>query len=225
MPRNETDPLLQTRDYTTAFNFAASLSDVDPTKIVFWGSSMAGGNVICAAAIDKRVRGVISQVPFVSGELVSMALGPKAQFVLADRVELTKGGSSQMIPVVPDSMEEVMSGTSPAILATPDVFPFLAELDRRNVKWEKYATAQSLFYVQSFDPRAFIRRVSPTPLLMVVGDQDVCIPPNLQLGMYAQALEPKKLHVLRGAGHFEVYYGKAFEENIKVQLDFLKEIF
>lgn len=130
-----------------------------------------------------------------------------------------------MIPIVPDSMEELISGTSKAILGTPDVFPFLAELDRRGVKWEKYATTQSSFYLQFHEPQAFIHRISPTPLLMVVGDNDLCIPTNTQLAMYAKALEPKRLHVVRGAGHFDVYYGKAFEENIGVQLDFLKTIF
>jgi fermentation-respiration switch protein FrsA (DUF1100 family) len=186
---------------------------------------MSGGNVICAAAIDKRIKAVIAQVPFVSGEFVSMALGTKkSQFVLADRAQLAKNGSSTMIPVVPESTEEAESGTSQAILSTPDVFPFLAELDRRGVKWEKLGTLQSLFYMQSHEPRSFIHRISPTPLLMVVGEQDLCVPTNLQLAMYQQAQEPKKVHVVRGVGHFGVYYGAAFEENIKVQLGFLNEV-
>jgi fermentation-respiration switch protein FrsA (DUF1100 family) len=186
---------------------------------------MSGGNVICAAAIDKRIKAVIAQVPFVGGDLVSMALGPKkCQFVLADRAQLARGDSSTMVPVVPDSIEEAESGTSQAILNTPDIFPFLAELDRRGAKAEKLATLQSLFYMQSHEPRSFIHRISPTPLLMVVGEQDQCTPTNMQLAMYQQAQEPKKLHILRGVGHFGGYYGDAFEENIKVQLEFLKAV-
>ncbi|KAH6683866.1 Alpha/Beta hydrolase protein [Halenospora varia] len=224
-PRNESDPVAQTRDYLAAFDYAASLPEVDPARIVYWGSSLAGGNVICAAAVDKRIRAVISQVPFVSGEMLDMAMGPKKQgFMLTDRSQLAKGGSSHMIAVIPDSIEEVENGTTQAVLGTPDVFPFLAELDRRNVKWEKYATMQSLFYMQSHEPKAFIGRISPTPLLMVVGEQDLCCPTRMQLAMYAQALEPKKLHVLRGEGHFGPYYGSGFEANIKIQLDFLKEV-
>jgi fermentation-respiration switch protein FrsA (DUF1100 family) len=129
-----------------------------------------------------------------------------------------------MIPVVPDHVEEVENGTTQAVLGIPDVFPFLAELDRRNVKWEKYATLQSLFYMQCHEPKAFISRISPTPLLMIVGEQDLACSTRAQLAAYAQALEPKKLHVLRGIGHFGLYYGSEFEENIKVQLQLLKEI-
>lgn len=50
---------------------------------------------------------------------------------------------------------------------------------------------------------------------MVVGEHYICMPPYLQLAMAAKAFEPKKLHVVRGAGHFEVHYGEHFEENIK----------
>ena len=226
LPRNETDPILQTRDYFAAFDYAVSLPDVDPAKIVYWGSSLSGGNVICAAALDKRIRAVIAQVPFVSGEHVSLALGPtKSQFVLADRSQLAHGGASAMIPVVPDSAAEVESGTSQAVLNTPDVIPFLAEIERRGANYEKFATLQSLFYMQSHMPIAFVRRVSPTPLLMVVGEEDLCIPTNLQLAMYQEAQEPKRVHVVHGSGHFGVYYGTAFEGNVVVQLEFLKEVF
>lgn len=215
---------MQTRDYLAAFAYAAELTEVDDTKIVYWGSSLSGGNVLCAAALDHRVRAVISQVPFVSGDLVRHGLGPsKRSFILADRGQLAKGKESAMVPVFPDSIEEVEQGTSQAILSTPDVFPFLSELDRRNVKWEKFATLQSLFYLQGHEPMTFISRISPTPLLMVVGEHDLCIPTNIQLAMYEKAQEPKKVHVIRGTGHFGPYYGAAYEENIQVQLQFLKQ--
>ncbi|TKA64531.1 hypothetical protein B0A49_10085 [Cryomyces minteri] len=223
-PRNESDPLLQTRDYSAAFDYAASLPDVDPTKIVFWGSSLAGGNAICAAAVDKRVKAVISQVPFTSGEFVSMAIGPLAGHILADHPQAVNGGSPTMWPVIPESADELQNGTSKAILNTPDVIPFLEALDHKGATTEKSVTLQSLFYMMSHEPKAFIHRISPTPLLMVVGENDLCVPTNLQLAMYQLAAEPKQVHVVRGTGHFGVYYGDKFEENIKVQVDFLNRM-
>ena len=84
---------------------------------------------------------------------------------------------------------------------------------------------QSLFYMQSHEPIAYVHRISPRPLLMVVGEHDECIPTNLQLKMFARAQEPKQVHVIRDAGHFDLYYGEKFEENIRVQLEFLRELF
>jgi hypothetical protein len=68
---------------------------------------MSGGIVICAAALDKRIRADIAQVPFVSGEFVGMASGSKkSQLVLANRVQLAKGSSSTKVPVALESVEE-----------------------------------------------------------------------------------------------------------------------
>ena len=224
LPRNESDPTMQTRDYLAAYDYVSTLPEVDPAKVVYWGSSLAGGNAICAAALDSRVRAVISQVPFVSGDIVRQELGEqKRLFILGDRARVANGDSSMMVPVIPDSMEEVEKGTSQAILATPDVFPFIAELDRRHVKWEKYATTQSLFYLQGHEPITFIHRIAPRPLLIVVGEDDLCIPTSRQLAMFEKAQDPKKVHVICGTGHFGPYYGQEFEENIREQLKFLKE--
>jgi fermentation-respiration switch protein FrsA (DUF1100 family) len=41
LPRKHTDPILQSRDYSSAFDYAVSLSAVDYSRIIFWGSSMA----------------------------------------------------------------------------------------------------------------------------------------------------------------------------------------
>lgn len=67
LPRKETNPIQTARDYSDAFDYVASLDEVDASRIVYWGTSMCGGSVLHAAAFDKRIRAVISQVPFVSG--------------------------------------------------------------------------------------------------------------------------------------------------------------
>lgn len=183
---------------------------------------MAGGNVICAGALDRRIKAVISQIPFVSGEMVSAAVPPPvAQFVLQDRARIATGAAATMLPIIPGSKEE--APTSQALLNTPDLWDFLAGLDKRGVKYENFVTSQTVLYLQSFVPAAFIHRIAPTPLLMVVGDEDGCIPPPAQLDMFEKAKEPKQLHIMKGCGHFDVYHGKAFEENVNVQIEYLKK--
>ncbi len=55
-----------------------------------------------------------------------------------------------------------------------------------------------------FEPALYISRVSPRPLLMIVGRNDLLTTPDLALAAYADALEPKKLVILDG-GHFDPY--------------------
>jgi hypothetical protein len=71
-------------------------------------------------------------------------------------------------------------------------------------KWENAVTARSTRLARMYEPGAWVSRVSPTPLLMVVASHDATTLTNLALTAYEQALEPKKLVVISG-GHFAPY--------------------
>jgi fermentation-respiration switch protein FrsA (DUF1100 family) len=47
-------------------------------------------------------------------------------------------------------------------------------------------------------------------VLFITADDDRLVPPQESEAMYARAGEPKKLVVLKGVGHYEVYGGQAF---------------
>jgi len=66
-PRQEIDPWAQVRDYRHAITYASTLPEVDAQRIGVWGSSYSGGHVLVVAAVDRRVKAVVSQVPLVSG--------------------------------------------------------------------------------------------------------------------------------------------------------------
>jgi hypothetical protein len=55
-----------------------------------------------------------------------------------------------------------------------------------------------------YEPGAFIARVSPTPLLMIVSLYDTVTITDLALACYERALEPKRLVTIAG-GHFDPY--------------------
>ncbi|RFN48882.1 hypothetical protein FIE12Z_6937 [Fusarium flagelliforme] len=220
LPRDEVDPTLQARDYLDVYNFAAAHPDVDSSKIVYWGSSMSGGNAICAAVMNKSIAALVVQVPFVSGEAISRLPGPPADLFISNR----HAGSEARVPVWPKSAEEVLNGSFKGVLKDVGAIPFIEETTRRGMKHTETCTLQSLSNITLHEPMAYIHRISPTPMLMVVGDRDVTIPTHLQLEAYEKALQPKTLKIVKGAGHFEPYYGPSFEENIAAQVEFLKTV-
>jgi fermentation-respiration switch protein FrsA (DUF1100 family) len=55
-----------------------------------------------------------------------------------------------------------------------------------------------------YEPGAFIERIAPTPLFMVLGDADVVCPTDLALAAFNRAGEPKRLELYPG-GHFSAY--------------------
>jgi cephalosporin-C deacetylase-like acetyl esterase len=65
--RQEIIPAVQCSDISDAVTYAQSRSDIDADRIGVWGSSFSGGNVLYVGATDRRVKAVLSQVPFIDG--------------------------------------------------------------------------------------------------------------------------------------------------------------
>ncbi|RFU81410.1 alpha beta superfamily hydrolase [Trichoderma arundinaceum] len=224
-PRFEIDPFKQMDDYHDAISYAATLPEVDPNRIAIWGSSYSGGNVIQVAAIDRRVKAVIAQVPFVSGEQQSALYGNLISHVLSDRAKMLHqtDEAPTYMPIIAETLEQAERGEATTVLNQPDAYQYFTNSAERWPTWENKMTIQSLFKFIKNEPQAFIHRISPTPFLMVVAEQDTTVLTSTQLAAYQLAREPKQLHLLRGYGHFDVYSGEAFELNITAQIDFLKK--
>jgi len=74
----------------------------------------------------------------------------------------------------------------------------------------------------AYDPSYHIEHISPTPLLMVVVENDCLTPVDLAREVYAKARELKQLFIIPGAGHFDGYTGAFFERNAGCQTEFLR---
>jgi len=61
-----------------------------------------------------------------------------------------------------------------------------------------------------------LARCSPTPLLMLVAEHDHIAVTDVALKAYANALEPKRLVMLKG-GHFDPYVGRVTGRHRLVQ--------
>jgi hypothetical protein len=70
--------------------------------------------------------------------------------------------------------------------------------------WENEVTVRSTRAARMYEPGAWIARVSPTSLLMVVAAEDRVTVSDVALGAYKRALEPKRLTLISG-GHFDPY--------------------
>jgi fermentation-respiration switch protein FrsA (DUF1100 family) len=204
-PRQEIDPWQQVRDYRDAITFAETLPETDPARIGIWGSSYSGGHVLVVGATDRRVKCVTAQVPLISGHRNARRLiradhiaGVQAMFD-ADRRARYTGAAPAMIPVVAEDP------AAPCALPTPDSWTWFTETGRnRAPSWRNEVTLQSVEMFTAYEPGAWIRFISPTPLLLVVALGDHLTVADEALAAYEQALEPKQLVCLNG-GHFDAY--------------------
>ncbi|WP_378143968.1 alpha/beta hydrolase [Cnuibacter sp. UC19_7] len=221
-PRFEIDPWQQMTDYRHAVSYLQTRPDVDPERIGAWGTSYSGGHVIILGALDRRVKAVSSQVPVVSGfaavqRLVRQDLLPDQRAAWEkDRRDRFAGAAPATIPIVdPDP-------TASVAFPTADSYKWFTSAAQNAPAWENVVTVASLEKLTEYEPRAYIDRISPTPFLLMVGQDDTVASSDLPLAAFEQALEPKQLEILPG-GHYDPYGGTSFETAVTTARDFFVE--
>lgn len=203
--RQDIDPWVQVSDYRDAITFAETLPETDASQIGIWGSSYSGGHVLVVAALDRRVKAVVSQVPLASGHenarrlIRADFLAPTHSAFEEDRRNRMKGGAPAMVPVV---AEDPLASSA---LPTPDSWKWFTETHKlRAPSWRNEVTLRSVEKFTEYEPASYISYISPTPLLMVVALGDHLTVADQALAAYERALHPKKLVTLSG-GHFDAY--------------------
>ena len=220
-PRQHIDPAMQLEDYKNAITWTQLQPMVNPDKIGIWGSSYSGGHVLHLAAYDRRVKAVVAQVPLVNAvanfrRLVRNDYWPGMHaWLAADRMEQYKTGKMGYLPVVDEQGK-------PSALPTPDSYEWFIKAGKtRAPNWKNEQTVRSLELALEYFPAAGIQLISPTPLLMVVSENDVLTPTDLAIEAYGRAMEPKKLEIIPG-GHFDAYT-VGFERSSTPALNWFKQ--
>jgi uncharacterized protein len=208
-PRFDVDPWIQIADWRRAISFLQSQPVVDENRIGLWGTSYAGGHAIVLGATDRRLRAVVAQVPTISGYQQSLRrvapdLVPALEAAFADDERRQFHGAPPATQAVVSSDPSV-----PAAYRAPEAVAFYTQPVPEGV-WENAMTLRSTRAARMYEPGTWISRVSPTPLLMIVGLHDTITVTDLALGGYEQALQPKRLVTIDG-GHFDPYLAR-FDE-------------
>ncbi len=221
-PRCELNRWTQARGYRDAIDFAATLPEVDSTKIGLWGDSMSGDEVIFVAAMDHRVKTVVAQVPACGREMPpsdpdgSLFKSLKETFDSGD-VNTPETVLGPM-PVVSFDQKSI-----PSLLKPLTAYRWFMEYGTRyNTKWVNHATYVTPKVQTKFNSVVCIPHIK-APLLMMVAYDDEMPGANSDVARFAYSLapEPKQLVEIDG-GHFGLmfYPGKLFDEASTVQTTF-----
>jgi dienelactone hydrolase len=210
-PRHETDPWQQLADMRDAVTFARSLPEVDADRVAVWGTSYSGGHALMMGAYDKRLRAVVAQVPMVDGwsfyESTAKAMGRE---VFLDRLAADR--DARFRGEEPRTVRAAVAGSTTEAWAD--------EVDVEGV-WPNRMTLRSLEVVATYAPGRATERIAPTPLLMILAEEDEVLPFGPQLAAYEAAGGPKAL-VRLACRHYDPYT-KLFETSSTAARDFLVE--
>ena len=209
-------PWEQVTDICNALTFLSIQETVDPERLALYGTSFGGANVIAVAAVDQRVRCVITSLPIGNGRRWLRSLRrlwewrELLQLIDEDRRNRVLTGTSlkmdafQIVPPEPTIQEAMVTAIKDGILSEVEI------------------TLESAEAIMEFSPQDMVAQISPRPILFIHAGSDNLVSAEESETLYERAGEPKKLIIVPGATHVDFYLGDAFNQVTAVSLDWFR---
>jgi len=204
--RSRLAPYSRVIDVQSALTWLGAQPMVDAERLGIYGTSYGGATVVWVAAVDPRVKCVVSVVGVGNGQRWMRSVRRPDEYAdlldlsAADRVRRVSQGESAFVErsdiLLPDRQSAELAaaarrGNPGAVSQIP--LEFIDDTLGFNAEW-------------------VVDRIAPRPVLFITSDNDRLVPPEESEAMYRRAGEPKKLVMLHGFGHYEVYAGEALRQ-------------
>ncbi len=208
-PRGQLFPLCQVEDFRNAVSYLQTRPDVDADAVGIWGASFGGAVVIWTAAVDRRVKAVVAEVPVVNGRRWMQEILTSAQWddmlvrLEQDRIRRYAGNPSSYVSPTSRAGDD---GIIPIDEGTIAFFEGYAEqAGEPLLVGATEITLESVEKVIEFDPSSVIHQIAPRPVRIVTtrGRDVIHVLEHIQ-DAYKLAREPKSL-VLIDCDAYDVY--------------------
>jgi dienelactone hydrolase len=215
-PRQVLSMAKQLADWDAALEYAADLPEIDGSRIAVWGSSLGGGHAIAVAARHPELSAAVAQCPFTDGPASASALGVRESlvlfsFVVRDLLAAARGKDPVCVPVA-------AAPGRPGLMTAPDALPGMLALLPHGYEWVNRAAARSVLSLIRYRPGRAAKRIA-APIQICISTTD-SVAPAAPTERYARQA-PRGEVRLYSAGHFDFYVGKAFEQLVADQTEFL----
>ncbi|WP_337153644.1 alpha/beta hydrolase [Pseudomonas protegens] len=216
-PRQLLDIASQQQDWLSAVAYARARKELDPAKVILWGSSFSGGHVIHTAASDVKIAAVIAQCPFTDG------LASLFKVDLLTSIKLTALGladvARSLLGVTPVTVRIAGPKGSAALMTAQDAEAGYLGLVPPKYPFKNYVAARFALNIALYRPGKKTTKLF-CPILFCVCETDTVAPAGPTLH-YAKRAMDAEIHICQ-EGHFDIYVGEAFEQVIEKEIAFLK---
>ncbi|MBV9836424.1 MAG: alpha/beta hydrolase [Alphaproteobacteria bacterium] len=215
--RSRLAPYSRVADVQAAITFLGLQPPCDKQRIGIYGTSYGCATVVFTAAIDARVKCTIGVVGMGhGGRWMRSVRRPDEFHDLLDRSEKDRerrvlSGQSEFVPreeiLLPDRQSAELAAKARA--ANPNAVGTIP--------------LEFIDETLSFHPEWVVAHISPRPLLLIAAGDDRLVPPEDCQSLFEHAKEPKKLVVLPGYGHYQVYTKPAFDDVMRETIAWLRQ--
>lgn len=217
LPRNVISPWKREKTVESALAFTKSLTEVDETKIILWGSSFGGGHVIKIAAEHPELLGAIAQVPMLDGRLAVKAvpLTRMMRFGWDMFLDMANPFGTHYLPIVSPEGEYSSMDRDGAWRVEEWILSNLPQPQDNRV------AARSLATMGFYRPIKHLKDIL-IPTLVIGATRDTVAPFD-EAKIKRASSENIEIQTI-DANHFDPYLEPWFEGNIKLQLDFANKL-
>lgn len=198
-PRHRLIPLEQIEDIRNGLTCLAVREEVDPDRLAIWGTSFGGAHAAYAAAVDERVRCIVSVVGVGDGERWLRCLRREWEW------------QAFLKELDDDRDRRVLSGQSRRVHpyhimeTTPEGWEFWKETVAANPeRGEVEMPLECADAIIEYKPEAAAHEIG-CPALYVSAELDTLTPLEEQLNLYEGSPEPKDYIVVPDVNHHDIY--------------------
>ncbi|MGD0024055.1 MAG: alpha/beta hydrolase [Xanthobacteraceae bacterium] len=193
-------PMWHAEDIRNAITYMQTRSEVDPNRIGLFGSGGTGGALpIYVAAVDKRVKCVVSNYGFASGKDWLRSMRREYEWVGlqqrldGDRKKRVLEGKGEMVSPREDLMVVTPERVQTAVKK---------DVDSRIPERVPLRCAEAII---EFTPEDYVAAISPRAVLFILTEGDVVTPEDQTFRLYEKAGQPKKLIIQKETSHYKAY--------------------
>jgi len=220
-PRGRVIPREQVEDIRNAITYLQTRAEIDPRKIGLFGSAWGCSTAVATAAEDRRVKCLVGTVGIGDCERWLKSERPRWDWIkFLNRLD-------------EDRKTRVLTGKSAVVHPNEIHIPDQAASKARDERWNAFIkksgyegypleTAEA---VVEFKPETLVGTIAPRAVLFIHMENDVTVPAEESISMYAKAGEPKKLVVMEGCSHYDAFKFTnpvVFEKIMAIALDWYR---
>jgi uncharacterized protein len=197
--RQRSNPIEHTQDVIDAVTFLETLPEIDRKRIGIYGTSWGGGIAIQAAALDPRIKVIVTCVAVSDGERWMRESRREWEWPeFQDRV-----AAAARHRVTTGDVERIE--LSDLMVSDPHSKKVSGALAQAHPLFSSSYEIQSAEWCSRWHPIWLAPHIAPRPVLTIYAENDRLAPPRQQIDLHEACGEPKELVMLPEAEHYDSY--------------------
>lgn len=209
-PRNIASPEINTDDVSAAVDYLGLLPNVDRQRIGVIGICGGGGFSLNAAAVDTRIRAVVTTSMYDISRLLAKGYYDKLSSETRNQmltqinqqrwVDAEQGKTSAGPSFLPERLDGV---TDPVVRMYFDYYRTPRGFHKRSLNSSGAFTGSMPLSFMNMPMLTYISHISPRPILLIAGEK--AHSRYFSEDAYKAAAEPKELLIVKDAIHTDLY--------------------